>query len=161
MNSEPSHPRDAIAALVGRNRALVWSGIVGLSGLAWLYLVYLSRGMSVQDCARVTARRRELPELCRDLPGRADEERVEDRRLTRSDLVRAVEYGQLAVQKAPTPGGKAFAQAFLAWASGRAGEPHRGVEILGQIVSIMRAGNFVPAENLFPLFLGEGYWRVP
>ena len=46
MNSEPSHPRDAIAALVGRNRALVWSGIVGLSGLAWLYLVYLSRGMS-------------------------------------------------------------------------------------------------------------------
>jgi len=37
---------DAIAALVGRDRALIWAGIATMTGLAWLYLVSLSRQMS-------------------------------------------------------------------------------------------------------------------
>jgi len=38
---------DPIAALVGRDRALVWAGVAGLALVAWLYLVRLSRGMAI------------------------------------------------------------------------------------------------------------------
>jgi tetratricopeptide (TPR) repeat protein len=78
----------------------------------------------------------------------------------KGDLGRALEYAALAVEKAPTPADKAWAQCFLAWAWCRAGEPHRGIEILAQGVSIMRAGRFVAAQNLFQLFLGEAFWRA-
>ena len=37
---------DPIAVLVGRDRALVWTGVAGLAVVAWLYLVHLSRGMA-------------------------------------------------------------------------------------------------------------------
>lgn len=36
---------DVIAALIGRERALVWTGVAGLALIAWLYLAYLSRAM--------------------------------------------------------------------------------------------------------------------
>ena len=75
----------------------------------------------------------------------------------KGDLVRALEYGELAVQKAPTPADKTWAQAALAWAWCRAGEPHRGVEVLAQVVSMQRAARRIWGE-LFALFLGEGYW---
>jgi tetratricopeptide (TPR) repeat protein len=76
---------------------------------------------------------------------------------SKGDLVRALEYGELAVQKAPTPADKAWAQAALAWAWCRAGEPHRGVEVLAQVVSMQRAARQAYGE-IFALFLGEGYW---
>ena len=75
----------------------------------------------------------------------------------KGDLVRAVEYGELAVQKARTPANKAWAQGPLAWAWCRAGEPRRGVELLAQVVSIQRAARYIWGE-VFALFLGEGYW---
>ena len=75
----------------------------------------------------------------------------------KGDLVRGVEYGELAVQKAPTPADTVWAQGFLAWAWCRAGEPRRGVEVLSQAVSIQRAARFIWSE-VYALFLGEGYW---
>jgi predicted ATPase len=52
----------------------------------------------------------------------------------KGDLARAVEYGELAVQKAPTPGDKAWAQRSLGWAWCRSGEPNRGIELLTKVL---------------------------
>jgi tetratricopeptide (TPR) repeat protein len=76
----------------------------------------------------------------------------------KGDLARAIEYGELAVQKAPTPGDKARSQRSLGWALCRAGEPNRGIELLTAALTIFLAGRFMP--SLIPLmcYLGEGYW---
>ena len=76
----------------------------------------------------------------------------------KGDLARAVEYGELAVQKAPTLGDKARSQRSLGWALCRAGEPNRGIELLTAALTIFLAGRFMP--SLIPLmcYLGEGYW---
>jgi predicted ATPase len=76
----------------------------------------------------------------------------------KGDLERAIQYGELAVEKAPTPADKAWSQGFLAWAWCRAGEPKKGIEILGPALPIHRAVRFRPAEIAFTVFLGEGYW---
>jgi predicted metal-binding membrane protein len=44
-SSGASARSDLIATLVGRERALVWTGIAGLTVVAWLYLLSLSRAM--------------------------------------------------------------------------------------------------------------------
>ncbi len=77
---------------------------------------------------------------------------------SKGDLGRAIEYGELAVQKAPTPGDKAWAQGPLAWAWCQAGEPHRGVEVLATLVPMHRAARFVPGVIHATVWLGEGYW---
>jgi class 3 adenylate cyclase/tetratricopeptide (TPR) repeat protein len=76
----------------------------------------------------------------------------------KGDLARAVEYGELSVQKAPTLGDKAWAQRALGWALCRAGEPNRGIELLTTVLPILRAGRFIPTEIPLMCFLGEGYW---
>jgi len=76
----------------------------------------------------------------------------------RGDLARAVECGELAVQKAPTPVDKAFAQRSLGWAWCRSGETTRGIEFLTTVLPILRAGRFIPTEIPLMCFLGEGYW---
>jgi tetratricopeptide (TPR) repeat protein len=76
----------------------------------------------------------------------------------KGDLARAVEYGELAVEKAPTLADKAWAQRSLGWAWCRAGEPNRGIELLTKVLSIFRAGRFIPTEIPLTCFLGEGYW---
>ncbi|NIS71972.1 MAG: AAA family ATPase, partial [Proteobacteria bacterium] len=75
----------------------------------------------------------------------------------RGDLARAVEYGELAVQKAPTLADKAWAQRSLGWARCRAGEPNRGIELLTAVLPIFRAG-FVASEIPLTCYLGEGHW---
>ena len=77
---------------------------------------------------------------------------------SKGDLARAIEYGELAVQKAPTPGNKAFAQIFLGWAWCRAGEPNRGIKLLTTWLPIFRAGRFMPSIIPTTPTLGEGYW---
>jgi tetratricopeptide (TPR) repeat protein len=77
---------------------------------------------------------------------------------SKNDLGQALEYGELAVQKALTPADKAWSQAALAWVWCWMGEPHRGVETLAQLVSMHRAIGFVWTELLIALWLGEGYW---
>jgi len=76
----------------------------------------------------------------------------------KGDLARAVEYGELAVQKAPTHADKAWAQRSLGWALCRAGEPNRGIELLTAVLPIFRAGGFMACEIPLTCYLGEGYW---
>jgi len=77
---------------------------------------------------------------------------------SKGDMARAVEYGELAVQKAPTPGNKAWAQIFLGWALCRAGNTNRGVELLTAILPFFRDGRFMPSVIPTTGHLGEGYW---
>jgi len=77
----------------------------------------------------------------------------------KGDMGQAVEYGELALQKATTPGDKARSQRSLGWALCRAGEPNRGIELLtAAILPIFRAGGFMAFETPLRCYLGEGYW---
>ena len=78
----------------------------------------------------------------------------------KGDLSRAIEYGNTAVEKAPTPADKAWAEGTLAWALCRSGNPRKGVEILAPIVSMIRSGSLRMIGVLFTMTLGEGYWLV-
>lgn len=49
MTTSAGGPRDPIAAVVGRDRALVWVGLAGLALGAWGYLLHLSRTMGAAD----------------------------------------------------------------------------------------------------------------
>jgi tetratricopeptide (TPR) repeat protein len=77
---------------------------------------------------------------------------------SKGDLARAVEYGELAVHKAPTLANKAFAQFFLGWALCRAGKTDRGIELLTSILPVLRAQRFMPSVIPTTCSLGEGYW---
>jgi len=76
----------------------------------------------------------------------------------RGDLGRAIEFGEVAVQKAPTPGEKAMAQRGLGWALCRAGETNRGIELLTALLSVFRAARFMLSVIPHTCNLGEGYW---
>jgi tetratricopeptide (TPR) repeat protein len=76
----------------------------------------------------------------------------------KGDLARAVEYGELAVQKAPTPADKAFAQRSLGWALCRAREISRGIELLANVLPFFRAGGLMVFELPLMCYLGEGHW---
>jgi tetratricopeptide (TPR) repeat protein len=76
----------------------------------------------------------------------------------KGDLARAVEYGELTVQKAPTPADKAWGQRSLGWAWCRSGDTTRGIELLTPLLPIFQAGGFKSMEITLRCFLGEGYW---
>jgi tetratricopeptide (TPR) repeat protein len=76
---------------------------------------------------------------------------------SKGDLARAVEYGEQALQKAPTPMDKAWAQRGLGWALCRTGETNRGIELLTPVLPIFRVG-FMASEIPTSCILGEGYW---
>jgi class 3 adenylate cyclase/tetratricopeptide (TPR) repeat protein len=76
----------------------------------------------------------------------------------KSDVARAVEYGELSLQKAPTLGDKAWAQRSLGWVLCRSGETARGIELLTTVLPILRGGQFITSEIPLLCFLGEGYW---
>ena len=75
----------------------------------------------------------------------------------KGDLDQAVEYGELAVQKAQTPYNKALGQRALAWAWCRAGETSKGIEFMTALLPIFR-GRFMAIEIPHTCNLGEGYW---
>jgi tetratricopeptide (TPR) repeat protein len=76
----------------------------------------------------------------------------------KGDLGRAVEHGELALQKAPTPADKGWAQRGLALAWCRAGEPNKGIELLSATLTTFRAGHWMPGIIPTTCTLGEGYW---
>jgi class 3 adenylate cyclase len=80
--------------------------------------------------------------------------------LLKGELGQAIEYGELALQRAPTPADKMWTQGILAMAWCRAGKPHQGVEILAQTVSAQKAGSFRFGAVGFAGMLGEGYYSV-
>ena len=73
------------------------------------------------------------------------------------ELDRAIEYGELAVQKAPTPADKLWAQGFLAMAWCRAGKLQQGIETLGRVIAAHKKGRFRFGEVGYTIILGEGY----
>jgi class 3 adenylate cyclase/tetratricopeptide (TPR) repeat protein len=75
----------------------------------------------------------------------------------KGDMSRAVEYGELALQKAPTPGDKAMGQRSLGWALCRTGEPNRGIELLNTALGIFQTGRWMPGVIPTTCTLGEGY----
>jgi tetratricopeptide (TPR) repeat protein len=77
----------------------------------------------------------------------------------RGDLERAVEHGELALRKAPTPADKTWAHAILAWAWCLAGEPARAIEVLGPVVARSRAVSWRAGE-LYAVWLGEAHLLI-
>src|SRR5262249_16746420 len=77
---------------------------------------------------------------------------------SQGDLAQACTYGEMAVQQAPAPADKAWAEARRAWAWCRVGEVSRSVEVQARIVATERGAGFVWGENLNTLRLGEAYW---
>jgi tetratricopeptide (TPR) repeat protein len=77
---------------------------------------------------------------------------------SKGDLAQAIEYGELAVHKAPTPADKIWAKGFLAWVRCKSLEAHGATEVLAQIVSIQKAGRFKMGETGYTVELGEAYW---
>ena len=75
----------------------------------------------------------------------------------KGELDQAIEYGELAIQKAPTPGDKLWAEGFLAMAWIRTGKLQQGIETLTTIVAAHKKGRFVFGEVGYTLMLGLGY----
>ena len=73
-------------------------------------------------------------------------------------LDRVIKYGELAVQKAPTPGDKIWAQGFLAMEWCRAGKLHRGIETLAKVVGVHKKGRFRFGEVGYTIMFGVGYF---
>jgi tetratricopeptide (TPR) repeat protein len=78
--------------------------------------------------------------------------------LKKGDPARAVEYVELAMEKASTPADRIWAPSFLGWALCRAGEQSRGIDLLTQVLPMYQAGRYVPMEIWMSIMLGEGYW---
>jgi tetratricopeptide (TPR) repeat protein len=76
----------------------------------------------------------------------------------KGDLDRAVEYGNLAFDRAPTPNDRILSQGALGWALCRAGEQSKGIDLLNQVLQMYQVARFVPSEIMVRTYLGEGYW---
>jgi tetratricopeptide (TPR) repeat protein len=76
------------------------------------------------------------------------------------DIKKAVEYAEMALQKAPTPADKLWAQSYLAWVWCLAGDPCKGVNILEKSVEIYRDGPYIPMALPAMFRLIEAYVLV-
>jgi len=74
------------------------------------------------------------------------------------DIVRAIEYGELAIEKAQTHGDMAWAQRSLGWALCRAGKHKKGIELLVNVLPTFGVGQYLSGEMDLLCFLGEGYF---
>jgi tetratricopeptide (TPR) repeat protein len=75
----------------------------------------------------------------------------------KGDLGQAVESAELALQKAPTPADKAWAQRGLGWTLCRAGDTNRGIELLKNALMTFRAQRWMPGVIPTICTLGGGY----
>jgi tetratricopeptide (TPR) repeat protein len=73
---------------------------------------------------------------------------------------RAVEYGELARQKAPTPAEALWATINLAPAWSRAGRPEEAAETLAALAPVCEASQFLYLRLWNEMNLGEAYWRA-
>ena len=76
------------------------------------------------------------------------------------EVERAVEFAQLALEKAATPADQAWSTSFLAYSLCRAGEAERAVELLASLVPHYGASGFSMMAVGNGTFLGEAYWRA-
>jgi tetratricopeptide (TPR) repeat protein len=70
----------------------------------------------------------------------------------------ALEFAELAVQKAPTIADKVFSQSFLSMALCRSGEVHKGIEIGSELIPMFQFVGFKPGEVYQTLWVGEGFF---
>jgi len=75
----------------------------------------------------------------------------------RGDIDRALEYGEQAAQKAPTPLDRVMSQAALGLATLRTDEPEKGIERLAPLVQWFKAQRHVSFEIMFLSMLAQGY----
>jgi hypothetical protein len=80
--------------------------------------------------------------------------------MQKSVLGRALEYGELVLQKAISQMEKGVSQADFAYAWVLAGEPNRGIEVLALLFSITRAGGLKYLHISFGIGLILGYRMV-
>jgi len=78
--------------------------------------------------------------------------------MSKGEIDRAIEYGEMAVKKAPSPGYKAWAETMLARTWCRAGEHSKGIKILEAYLQIFKAGRFVIGGIYSSYYLAEAYW---
>jgi tetratricopeptide (TPR) repeat protein len=78
--------------------------------------------------------------------------------INKGELSQAVKYGELSVEKAPTPQDQVWGQTALACAWIRVGKQRKGIEHLSQLVSMVRASRYVLHEVWSQVSIGEGYW---
>src|SRR5262249_32654622 len=78
----------------------------------------------------------------------------------KGDAARALEHIQIAVEKAPTPGDKAFAQTWLGIALCRADRAREAADLLGSILPLYEATQWVPGQVFARAYRGEAYLRL-
>ena len=71
---------------------------------------------------------------------------------------KALECGQLAVDKAPTPFDKLVSQTALGGAYCNAGETSKGIELLEKLIPIYHAAKYIPMEVSTNIVIGQGYF---
>ncbi|MBC2713684.1 MAG: AAA family ATPase [Desulfobacteraceae bacterium] len=76
----------------------------------------------------------------------------------KGDMARALEYVELSISKAQTPGDIVWAQFFHGWILCRAGEPHQGTEIIAATLPMFQTARYETGVVFTSLWLGEGYW---
>jgi class 3 adenylate cyclase len=70
----------------------------------------------------------------------------------------AIDFAELAVQKAPTIGDRAFSQCGLSWALSRSGEALKAIELGTELISMLQAVRFVPGEIYETVILAEAFF---
>jgi class 3 adenylate cyclase/tetratricopeptide (TPR) repeat protein len=75
----------------------------------------------------------------------------------KGDLDHALQYGELSVRSAPTPGDRAWSGEFFAWALCRSKKTDQGIKMLNEILPPMRGRGPLPEIHAVTA-LGEGYW---
>jgi tetratricopeptide (TPR) repeat protein len=76
------------------------------------------------------------------------------------DIARAIEYAEMALQKAPTPADKVWAQTFFACALYKAGEAERAVDLLTPMIPAFQAAGNTFGVVYTSMMLGEAYLRA-
>jgi tetratricopeptide (TPR) repeat protein len=75
----------------------------------------------------------------------------------KGEIENGIECAMMAIEKAPTPADKAFAELALAFAFVRDGKFEKPIEILEAMLPVYRAMRFVPEEVGYGMVLGEAY----
>jgi len=78
----------------------------------------------------------------------------------KGDAAQALEHIQIAVEKAPTPGDKAFAQTWLGIALCRVDQAREAADLLGSILPLYEATQWVPGQVFARTYRGEAYLRL-
>lgn len=76
------------------------------------------------------------------------------------EFAKAIEHAEVAIEKAPTPADKLWAQTYVGFAWCRGGRARDGAELLASLAPIYDASRFVLGQTMNTTYLGEAYWRA-